>query len=803
VISQEQLLRPQSKILSGDNWAVLDYENAMKELTRTKELFNNFEIQHMVFDLETSSILPWQGDIIMFSWAHEKSPLGYAVPLMITNTIHHPKEELTYEIPEVLFDLSNSQRGEIVDLMRDILKTVPIIGHNLKFDVRWGLWNRWIDSRKLKIKADTMTMAFQLFNKKAKKDKNDKSDSLTLKALTNKLCNINDHWEWSVYDYLGRFRLNKDKTFANLPTGLLGPYSAKDGIYNLKLYNKLYEMMPDSMRAITDQVTYAIKPFSEAETKGLAVDRGMKDFLDQSYLSEQTNCLHNMMQLPIIKRYKEAKYQAVVAEELTKKRRKPKTQEELEEEAFNIGSNQQLVEIVYGKENFGMPILPQFKTPKGEPQVSKYLIDYYLDILTKIDFKDVVEKQRAYVEQIVVPWEKQRALTDLDDFEKKKEFRVFLQNLALYKRLGKLKTTYIDPVDEESYEGTYKPEFELTFVKTGRLSSGFHTLPNKCDIKRLYISRWESIGGLFLAVDQSQLELRVVAALADETKLIEAFKNGIDVHRLTASNIYKIPLESVTDEQRSVGKTTNFAVLYGKVAKNLAEDLNCSEHEAGNILNGFFSGYDKLTAWMKAQHKFVSEKGHIVTPWGRRIPVDESQSLDKWERIRGERLSVNYPVQSSASDIVLVSVNQIWNKLHNNNMKSLFVGSVHDSIELDVYPGELFGCLKTLQEECVDNIMKDNPWITCPLEISVELGRSWGGALECEIQELREDQVVLEAEGLRKDFMLLRSVAEKCYEIQIDILSTKPIKDSKFGDDIFFKDSEHWKCRVVLSRKNI
>jgi len=198
------------------------------------------------------------------------------------------------------------------------------------------------------------------------------------------------------------------------------------------------------------------------------------------------------------------------------------------------------------------------------------------------------------------------------------------------------------------------------------------------------------------------------------------------------------------------------------------------------------------------------ENAYVLTKWGRRIPIEEAKASDRWVRMKAMRTAVNYPVQSTASDVVLASSVAIWNRLkYVERANSLFLGSVHDSIEVDCFPGELFKVLKILQEEGVDNVVKANPWITCPLELSVEIGKSWGGALECSIESLEEGKLIFKGSGLRKDFLLFKSIAEKSYNFQYEIVKEEATKEKDFGVDTFMRDSKRWTTRVVLESLNL
>lgn len=785
---------------SGDNWCVLNYSQSLEEIQRILYLYNNKEIDSMVYDCETTGFKPWHSDLIMFSLAHTKDHRGFSIPLVVTNHVHHADLPYEDDIPILDFTITPKEKQVLMQAMKKLLMNVPIIGHNLKFDTKWACWKGILDYENINIKSDTFTKAFQILGQQPK-------GGLALDSLSNRFLNMKDDWAFEVEDYLSRFRLIKDRHYGQLPTGLLGKYAAKDAIYNLLLDQKLDEKLLPSQKTITDMVTYAIKPFTEIENKGIYYEKETVDFLTKSYSDQQQQCFKEIYELPYVKKYIEDMLPPIVEENERKKKNKrckPLPDEELRFKAFSITSNKNLQEIVYGENYYDMDKNPKFMTPGGAPQVNKDAFDYFLsEILSNQQFQKIQGAFKEMISEITIPVEKERYKKDFHSaYGKLLEFKHFLSLLRKYKRINKLVTTYINPVPRDSFDGLYKPEFNLVRVRTGRLSSGFHTLPNSCDIKRMYCSRWEKQGGLFVADDQSQLEMRVGASLSNETRLIEAYQKGFDVHKLTGSRIYKTQFEAVTDAMRSVGKTTNFAVFYGKTAKSLADDLNKTIEEAQGILDGFFTGYDILSGWMEDMRIFARGHGYIETPWGRRIPIPECLSTDKWEQLKGDRLAVNYPVQSSASDLVLESVIKRWERIKQAKMSSLIVGSVHDSIENDVYPGELFNYLKIAQEESVTRMMeRHQDWLKCPLEISVEIGKSWGGALESKIEELKDDKVVFKSEGLRYDFQKLEEIASRAYKVKVDVLDRQEV--TEFPDDIFVRDQEKWEARVFIEKRSV
>jgi hypothetical protein len=162
---------------------------------------------------------------------------------------------------------------------------------------------------------------------------------------------------------------------------------------------------------------------------------------------------------------------------------------------------------------------------------------------------------------------------------------------------------------------------------------------------------------------------------------------------------------------------------------------------------------------------------------------------------------VNYPVQSSASDVVFNSVIDIWNRKEEADMKSVFLASVHDSIEYDVYPGELITMMNLFRQEGQETIAGKYPWLTCPLKMDFEIGVSWGGALKCEVKHLDDKRAVLKAKGLRKDFKQMQLVAQRAYNCTIDNIEETALQSKDFKDDVLFRDSARWKATVTLELK--
>ena len=1188
---------------------ILSFEEAYENLKQTLELYRQGKIEYMVFDTETTSFNAWEGDLIMYSWSTPYNRAGYAFPLVVNNGIPFSKEkfikfldledhlnqtinekleanDLEIDIVnpikrEIMQTLSTEQKREIKEkrklvkqiiqsetddlfyrekpkyeldlqvtkeqaikfnaLLRETLLEVPIVGHNLKFDLKFLHEHGIINIEDVKVKDDTWTMAFMVFNKRL--------NSLSLESLVNHYFGIT--WKNEVKDYLDLIPRLDQRHYGNVPTKVLGGYAAKDAYYNLLVYEKLKQFLPEDSNYITSIVTEASKVFAEVELKGVKVDWKAYEFLKKKYNEVVDECLTKIDQLPIVQKYKKENGNE-----------------------FNVNSSDQLRPILFKKKYYDLPNLKlkKFVTETKKQGTDKEVINFFTDFIEKINVylekfdgakstKELDEILTRELKHSCAHIRRKTANAQAELSDKYDECLEFLKLYQKFKRFGgKLIPTYINPVPDKSPNDLYRPDYHLTRVATGRLSSGFHTLDQRSEITRMFTSRWRDEGGLFLAPDYSQIEVRIVAALSGEETLIKAYTEGYDIHATTASKTYGIPIDQVTHEQRQVGKcvdpntwvyvnrnyqrigslfegrdadtfyepkqdfhvaingvqaskikkfysngkadrvlvcarrglvacsknhrfvladgtlkragdlkkgdkfpetvrieneglpqtikfnpfltekadylqakitddlayclgvflgdgcshktfieiccggkreygdykqelldvfssigfepklkklhtnntggsiqniylgssnvtnffkefgvvdsqgsknlhipdylmrserctrlnflaglidtdgsvskygsiefttkswvlaqdvmvlcqslgivssleakfnekynkyyfrirfskgtayqlkkylrfekkrnamtepqnkrtsqfenevteiidlepdhvvdieiehkdhlyltngllthnTLNFFTIYGGGPEALADKLKISVDEASKILNKFFAGYPKLKKWIELQQQNVARDGVVITAWGRHLFVPNKDTD------HAMRQASNFPVQSAASDCVLYSCVNIWKVLKKKRMRSLIIGNVHDSIETDVYPGEVFYLTRIFKYICEEVVQKKHPWITCPLKISLELGASWGGAIEFELQELTPNRMVLEGKGLRKDFLSIKKVAETKYSTRIDVISSRELTAEDFSSEHFFRDSEEWTAKLTLESR--
>ncbi|MBQ7757438.1 DNA polymerase I [Anaerotignum sp.] len=296
-----------------------------------------------------------------------------------------------------------------------------------------------------------------------------------------------------------------------------------------------------------------------------------------------------------------------------------------------------------------------------------------------------------------------------------------------YRTLAKLKSTYADgllAVMDMDTEKIYST-FNQTITATGRISSTEPNLQNipvrlelGRELRKVFIP--ESDDYCFLDADYSQIELRVLAHISGDESLIEAFKSGQDIHRMTASQVFHVPFEEVTALQRSNAKAVNFGIIYGKGSFTLGQDLGITRKEAEEYINAYFARYPKIKTFMEDTIKNGTEKGYVSTMWNRRRAMPELQSGNFIQRAAGERAAMNMPIQGSAADIIKIAMVKVHKALKDGGYKSRLILQVHDELLIETYKEEKEAVAKILKEN-----MEQAVKLAVPLDVDVHEGASW------------------------------------------------------------------------------
>lgn len=292
-----------------------------------------------------------------------------------------------------------------------------------------------------------------------------------------------------------------------------------------------------------------------------------------------------------------------------------------------------------------------------------------------------------------------------------------------YRGMKKLLSTYIDALPKLINPETHHihTSFNQALTATGRLSSSdpnLQNIPVRTDdgkeIRKCFIPE---PGCLFFSADYSQIELRIMAHLSGDEKMIEAFKEGLDIHRATASKIWKEPMEKVTDAQRKKAKQANFGIIYGITTYGLAQRMDISNGEARSLIADYFNTFPKVKAYMEQSIKRARQKGYAETIFGRRRYLPDILSKNGTVRGFAERNAINAPIQGSEADIIKVAMVRIWRRFKAEGIRSKMILQVHDELNFSVYPDE---------KERVEHIVLEEMQGACKLKVPLLADAGWG-----------------------------------------------------------------------------
>lgn len=301
-----------------------------------------------------------------------------------------------------------------------------------------------------------------------------------------------------------------------------------------------------------------------------------------------------------------------------------------------------------------------------------------------------------------------------------------VEKILDYRGLTKLLSTYVDALPKLINPNTGKihTSFNQTLTVTGRLSSNNPNLQNipirdekGREIRKAFIP---SEGNLLLSADYSQIELRIMAHMSNDTNMIEAFLSDADIHAATAAKIFKVPLEAVDREQRRKAKTANFGIIYGISAFGLAQRMNISRKEASDLIAEYFKTFPGVQRYMTEIIQFAREKGYVETLFKRRRYLPDIHSQNATVRGMAERNAINSPIQGSAADIIKVAMINIFDKMRERKLKTKMILQVHDELVFDVFPSELDEVTELVRYE-----MEHAYTLKVPLKVDVGVGKNW------------------------------------------------------------------------------
>ena len=301
--------------------------------------------------------------------------------------------------------------------------------------------------------------------------------------------------------------------------------------------------------------------------------------------------------------------------------------------------------------------------------------------------------------------------------------------LLEHRSLAKLKSTYTDklPSMMNKSTGRIHTSYHQSGTATGRLSSSDPNLQNipvrsaeGRRVRQAFIAR---PGCKVVAADYSQIELRIMAHLSEDSNLLKAFSGGQDIHRATAAEVFSTPAEEVTVDQRRSAKAINFGLIYGMSAFGLAKQLNIGRKQAADYIDTYFARYPGVLNYMNNVRTSAAEQTYVETYFGRRLYLPEINSRNGMRRQAAERTAINAPMQGTAADIIKLAMISVDEWLQKSNLNSLMIMQVHDELVLEVPEVEL----PTLTSGLVER-MENAAFLKVPLVVDVGIGNNWDEA---------------------------------------------------------------------------
>ncbi|NLK02722.1 MAG: DNA polymerase I [Clostridiaceae bacterium] len=316
--------------------------------------------------------------------------------------------------------------------------------------------------------------------------------------------------------------------------------------------------------------------------------------------------------------------------------------------------------------------------------------------------------------------------TAADELEALKFSHQIIPLILEHRSLSKLKSTFLDGLSlAVDADGRVRTSYHQTLTSTGRLSSSNPNLQNipirtkrGREIRNIFVA---APGYILLDADYAQIELRLLAHLSQDSNLLQAFADNIDVHKATASSLFSVPVTEVNSEQRDIAKTVNFSIVYGISDFGLARDLGISIGKAHDYIAAYDARYQKVREWLNNTIKLAYDRGYVETLLGRRRYITELKSSDTNVRNFGERAAANAPVQGTAADLIKIAMVRIHDAFIENNLDAHLVLQVHDELLVEASLQDAEAAAKILHDNMVEAMS-----LSVPLVAEVASGQSWG-----------------------------------------------------------------------------
>ncbi|NLW78987.1 MAG: DNA polymerase I [Ruminococcaceae bacterium] len=315
--------------------------------------------------------------------------------------------------------------------------------------------------------------------------------------------------------------------------------------------------------------------------------------------------------------------------------------------------------------------------------------------------------------------------TDAETLESLREYSPVIDTILLYRTYQKLNATYVEGLLKLiGPDGRIHSTFNQTEARTGRLSSNepnLQNIPIRTELGSRLRKFFTAPGGQVLAdADYSQIELRILAHISGDGAMLQAFRDGEDIHKATAARVNGVPLKMVTPQMRSSAKAVNFGIVYGIGAYSLSKDIGVSVKEANQFIQNYLDSFPGVRGYMEKAVAFGEAHGYVETLYGRRRPLPELASSNRNIHALGERIALNTPIQGTAADIIKLAMIRVWQRLRSEGLQARLVLQVHDELIVEAPEAEADAVCALLKEE-----MEGAAQLAIPLQTDVHTGRNW------------------------------------------------------------------------------
>jgi uracil-DNA glycosylase family 4 len=654
------------KITYGEHYRWLDTLGAFDQYA--DEVLRRFrldDIEEISLDFETTSLDPYGPDERIVCASLCATPRhSVVVPLY-----HQDSPWMTDDIAT----------RHVFETLNRIVAEIPIVGWGLKFDLKWA----W-----LKGKFDVLRIAFDgLLARHWRYGTEKKNDLDTVAATELGFLGHGREIEAECRAARSARKLPRERSCMEYTKKeTLTTYAGGDTDAALQLCGKLKDDLVDLglYPHYLKMMVGGIRPVAEMEVNGVAVSKQMTAYLSKEYPA----------QIEPLRLKVEGSQWARRAAQTLSEREKP-----LE---FSIGSGPSLRELLFVQ--MGLPY----------SKVSEKTQDPSVD-------KEVLTSLLEFCEAEAPQYDRQAEI---------------IEAILEHRRLTKLFGTYVASMEEHTRsDGYFHTTYNIHGTTTGRHSSSdpsIHTLPKGSDIRMQFISRWARRGGVIISADAGQAEMRVASSLANDLAMIETICGGVDLHVANAAKIFRIPQDFVSPQQRDIAKTLGFGILYGMSASRLSRATGIPLAESQALIEDFFTAFSGLRVWMDEVWSKARKNGLVTTPFGRlRWLPDARLGPNDWnahERLeRAKRQAINFPVQSSSSDVVYLALIHIIDEFHRLGMESKVFGFIHDAIVVDCAPGEWWSVVTIMKEAMTTWTNEEHKkWLKVPMVVDFDICPGWG-----------------------------------------------------------------------------